>query len=86
MPDYDVTVSAVFSKPAGGDVTIGSVRVEGDFTLNVPGSVLDGNSDADDAAAAAQAAQDAANQEAASKAAEEAAKAKTGDCTGDSEA
>ena len=24
MPDYDVTVSAIFSKPVGGDVTIGS--------------------------------------------------------------
>ena len=31
MPNYDVTVSAIFSKPMGGDVTIGSGTTSGNY-------------------------------------------------------
>ncbi len=31
MPNYDVTVSAIFSKPAGGEVTIGSGTTSGNY-------------------------------------------------------
>ena len=52
-----------------GDVTLKDVRTEGDFTLNVPGSVTDGNGTQDNAAAAAQAALDEAAEHAAAAAA-----------------